>query len=251
MIGIVGGVGPFAGKDLLEKVFKNTLATSDQENLDVALLSMSSKIEDRTEYILGKAKENPGYAIVDVLLKLEKMGAVVAGIPCNTAHSEEIFSVIQCELKKASSKIKVLNMVDETGRYIKKNFPDISKIGVLSTTGTYKSGLYRKTLENMELEVITPTSDLQDNLIHPAIYDPVYGIKAQSMPVHPQAKENLLAGVSFFKDQGAQAVVLGCTEIPLAIPQIKVNDMITIDPTNILARALIHSYAPNKLKTIL
>lgn len=44
MIGIVGGIGPFAGKDLLEKIFANTFANSDQEHLDVVLLSMPSKI---------------------------------------------------------------------------------------------------------------------------------------------------------------------------------------------------------------
>ena len=58
MIGIVGGIGPYAGLDLLKKVFDNTLANSDQEHLDTILLSMPSKIEDRTEYLIGKVKIN-------------------------------------------------------------------------------------------------------------------------------------------------------------------------------------------------
>ena len=250
MIGIVGGIGPFAGKDLLEKIFANTFANSDQEHLDVVLLSMPSKIEDRTEYLLDKIKINPGIAIVQVILKLEKIGATVVGIPCNTAHSERIFNAIQYGLKKANSKIKVLNMIAETGRYILNNFPNIIKIGVLSTSGTYKSGVYKKALENMGLEVITPTLEIQENLIHPAIYHSVYGIKTNSKPIHHQALKNLLEGISFLKEQGAQAVILGCTEIPLAITEPRINDMITIDPTNVLARALIHSYNPNKLKTL-
>ena len=103
MIGIVGGIGPYAAVDLIKKVYDNTVATCDQEHLDTVLLSMSSKIEDRTEYLIGKVKINPAYAIAEVLLKLQDVGVTVAGIPCNTAHSSKIFSVIQTELKKNKS----------------------------------------------------------------------------------------------------------------------------------------------------
>ena len=48
MIGIVGGVGPYAGLDLLRKLLDNTLANSDQEHLDTVLLSLPSGIMDRT-----------------------------------------------------------------------------------------------------------------------------------------------------------------------------------------------------------
>ena len=248
MIGIVGGIGPFAGIDLLKKVFNNTLANSDQEHLDTVLLSMSSKIEDRTQYLIGEVKINPGLAIAKVLLELEKTGATIAGIPCNTAHSEKIFNVIQLELKKAKSNIKVLNMIDETAFFIARNYANITKVGVLSTTGTYKSKIYTSSLRSKGYEVIVPSQEMQENLIHPAIYHPVYGIKATSNHISSKAKENLLKGVSFLKEQGAQAVILGCTEIPLAITEPKINGLITIDPTNVLARALIFKENPKKLK---
>ncbi len=250
MIGIVGGIGPFAGIDLLKKVFNNTLANSDQEHLDTVLLSMSSKIEDRTQYLIGKVKINPGLAIVEVLLQLEKTGATIAGIPCNTAHSEKIFNVIQLGLEKAKSNIKVLNMIDETVFFIARNYTNITKVGVLSTTGTYNSNIYPSSLRSKGYEVIVPSQEMQENLIHPAIYHPVYGIKAESNLIHPQARENLLKGISYLKEQGAQAVILGCTEIPLVIKEPKINDLITIDPTNVLARALIYKENPKKLKPL-
>jgi len=65
MIGIVGGVGPYAGLDLVRKLFNNTLAGSDQEHLDVVMISMPGSIPERTEYLLGRVKENPGRAIAD------------------------------------------------------------------------------------------------------------------------------------------------------------------------------------------
>ncbi|RPI41687.1 MAG: aspartate racemase, partial [Bacteroidetes bacterium] len=58
MIGIVGGMGPYAGLDLLRKIYDNTLAGSDQEHLDTILISLSSRIPDRTEYLLGKENLN-------------------------------------------------------------------------------------------------------------------------------------------------------------------------------------------------
>lgn len=250
MIGIVGGVGPYAGTDLLNKIFNNTLAFKDQEHLDSVLLSMSSKIEDRTEFLLGKVKTNPALAIAEVLHKLELIGATIAGIPCNTAHSKKIFDAIKMELEKSKSTIKLLNMIDETVLFIASNYPDITKIGVLSTTGTYKSKLYASALRLKGYEAIIPPLEMQENTIHPAIYDKVYGIKTISNPIHPQARQNLLEGCSYLEEQGAELVILGCTEIPLAITESKINNMITVDPTNILARALIKYIDPLKLKPL-
>ncbi len=250
MIGIVGGVGPYAGIDLLKKVYNNTIASNDQEHLDTLLLSMSSSINDRTEYLMGSVNENPAYAIVKVLLKMEKIGATVAGIPCNTAHSIGIFDVVEEELKKAGSSLILLNMVNETISLIAKEHPAISKIGILSTTGTYKSGVYSKRLEAKGYKVILPPLEMQEELIQSSIYNKMYGIKSFSNPVTKEATNNLHIGANYLKENGAEIVILGCTEIPLAIPEKQINGMITIDPTNILARALVNNYAPNKLKGV-
>ena len=73
MIGIVGGVGPHAGLDLMKKVFDNSQAASDQEHVDALLFSLPSGINDRTEYLLGKVEENPGKALAEILIRLEKL----------------------------------------------------------------------------------------------------------------------------------------------------------------------------------
>lgn len=247
MIGIVGGVGPYAGIDLLKKIYDNTIANSDQEHLDTVLLSMPSSINDRTEYLQNTKIDNPANALATLLLKLEKMGATVAGIPCNTAHVKEIFDVILQKINNENSNIKVLNMIQETILFLNQNYPYIIRVGVLSTTGTYKSGVYSDALMHNNYEAILPTIEIQEELIHPAIYNSTFGIKSQSNPVHPKAIENLLQGISYLKKKGAQAVILGCTEIPLAIPQKEIDGVVTIDPTNVLARALIKNYSPNKL----
>lgn len=249
MIGIVGGVGPYAGIDLLKKIFDNTDSQTDQDHLDTILLTLPSQIADRTEYLIGKVRTNPGFQITDVLLKLEQAGATVAGIPCNTAHASQIFNTIQLELAQKQTNIQLFNMIDETVSFISQNYPKLTRIGVLSTTGTYKFELYKSALELRGYEVIRPSFEVQETLIHPAIYAADYGIKAISDPVHPQARADLLEGVALLKKRGAQAIIMGCTEIPLAIPK-QMDNLVMIDPTNILARALIYAYNSTKLKPL-
>ena len=248
MIGIVGGMGSYAGIDLFRKILDNTAACVDQEHLDIVLISVPSRIKDRSEYLLGKTGENPAFAIAKVLLSLNAAGATVAGIPCSTAHSDRIFKIISDELRKKKATLKLLNMVAETIEFIKVSHPDIKTVGVLSTTGAYREGVYSKELQLGGYEVILPPKQMQEKLVHPAIYDPEYGIKSHPDPIHPQALENLHRAISFLKMNGAQAVVLGCTELPLAFPENSIDGMITIDPTTILARALISNCCPDKLR---
>ncbi len=250
MIGIVGGVGPYAGIDLLKNIFDNTLAKKDQDHLDTLLFSLPSKIMDRTEYLIGNITENPGHAIAKIILDLEKAGATVVGIPCNTAHSPEIFALILKELNANGSQIKLLHMINETIDFIKVHYPQFSKIGVLSTTGTYKQKIYSSALESHGFITVKPTLEMQEELVHPAIYHPEYGIKSQSNPFHSTAKENLDQAMSYLKDNGAEAVILGCTEIPLVITTAEVKGMVAINPTNVLARKLIESIDPKKLKPL-
>ncbi len=248
MIGIVGGVGPYAGLDLLKKVFDNTVAGKDQDHIDTILLSKPSSILDRTEYLVGKVAENPAQAIAEVLKRLESGGATVAGIPCNTAHVEEIYHPILEELYRVGCKISLLHMINETVSFIADTFPEMKRIGVLSTTGTYLNNVYREALEAKGFDVFRPTFEMQETLIHPAIYHPEYGIKSISNPVQSRAKHNLLEGFSHLKALGTEAVILGCTEIPIAFPEKNIDGMVAIDPTTVLARALIRNDSPEKLK---
>ena len=250
MIGIVGGVGPYAGLDLLRKVFDNTVSGKDQDHVDALLLSMPSSILDRTEYLIGKVKVNPGLAIAEVLKRLDQAGVSIAGIPCNTAHADKIFQVILDELHSAGYRIRVLHMIRETVSFIGVSFPEIKRIGVLSTTGTYQNNIYKEALESENYEVLRPSPHMQETLIHPSIYHSEYGIKSVSNPVQSRAKENLMEGFRYLKEQGAEAVILGCTEIPIAYPVSMIEGMVAIDPTMVLARTLIRNDTPNKLKPL-
>ena len=248
MIGIVGGVGPYAGLDLAKNVFDNTIAENDQDHLPLVMLSMSETILDRTEYLLGKVSNNPGEAIAKVILRMEEIGATVAGIPCNTAHAEKIFGLTKQLLDESNSEIKLLNMVEETIYMIKARHPDIKKIGILATTGSCLFGIYSKPLALAGFEPIIPPEQVQEEIVHAAIYDKTYGIKAITNPVTEKARENLLDTIGLLQQSGAELIIKGCTEIALAIPEQIVNDIPTIDPSIVLARKLIENLEPQKLK---
>ena len=80
-----------------------------------------------------------------------------------------------------------------------------------------------------------------------ALVNSVYGIKVQAHPVSVQARDALLEGVHTLEKQGAQAIILGCTEIPLGIQERILGETYCIDPGLILARALIREFCSKKL----
>ena len=246
-IGVVGGVGPFAGIDLLGKIAAQTVAEKDQDHLTVLNWSQPDAIVDRTEFLLGEVAENPACALAEQVKQLAKMGAGVVGIPCNTAHAPRIFDRIRAELTAADCTIALLHMSEEVGRFLQSNLPTIKRVGVLSTTGTYRAGVYPAVLEPLGYTAVTPPITLQTEKIHPAIYDLDYGIKACGV-VTDQARGNLLLGIETLKNAGAEALILGCTELPLAFSELSKAGLPLIDPTLILARALIREANSTKLK---
>ena len=248
MIGIVGGVGPYAGTDLLKKIFDNTQAQCDQDHVPATLISVPGRIVDRTAFLVGHIKENPALAIFDVIRKLESIGAYVIGIPCNTAHAPEINDVVEKALLDVQSEVTLLHIAKEVANTITDNHPQINKVGLLCTTGTYKTAMYSKILKSENITVVTLDERRQEDLVHDAIYNFEYGIKVQSKPVTDTARIKLLDAITILKDLGAEAIILGCTELPLAIDNTNAPDSILIDPTNILARALIRETYPEKLK---
>ncbi len=248
LIGIVGGMGPSAGIDIASKIVDQTIASKDQEHLPKILYSEPSVIGDRTEYILGKIKVNPAYNIAGILLKLESAGATIACLACNSAHAPQIFDVIAEELSKKRSSIKLLHIIDEVGKFIKALYPEISKVGILGTSGTYKTNQYSR-IKQFGLEAVNVTPAEQEK-VHNSIYHPEYGIKSLGGVVSDRSRTILEDAALSLKKKGAGAVVLGCTELPLAFREKSYKGMHLIDASLVLARALVHAHSPEKLKPL-
>ncbi len=246
IIGIVGGMGPIAGIDLSRKIINETVAVKDQDHISQILYTASERIGDRTEYIQGIIKENPAYAISEIILSLESMGATVVGLPCNSAHVSNIFGVIEDELEARKSKILLLHMIEEVGKFISTQFPDYKKIGILGTSGTYKTRQYNR-IEKFGLEVIN-VSETEVEEVHQAVYHPEYGIKSITNSISQKSQDILISACNTLIQKGAEVIVLGCTELPLAMPNKYYENIPLIDTNLVLARALITAVDPTKLK---
>ena len=215
-IGIIGGMGPLATADLFEKIVGHTKAACDQEHLHVVIDS-NTNIPDRTAALLhGGADPLP--ELVKSAGRLEKMGADVLIMPCNTAHN--YYDGIA-----AAVSVPVLHMVRLTAQALVER--GVKKAGLLATDGTVRTGIYQKSFAGSGVELLTP-----DEAGQRAVMEMIYqGVKAGDMAFDAQparqAMERLLAA-------GAEVLTLGCTELPLAVKLYGIA-LPAVDPTLELA----------------
>ena len=243
--GIVGGVGPHAGLDLTRKLFDHTRAEADQEHLPVMLYSFPDRIGERPAFLLGKTADNPGEAIGDIMAELARAGATVIGMPCNTAHSPRILDAALEKLNATGRPVRFVHMIDAVVRHVRQRCGEGARVGILSTLATLETRLYQDSLERAGLEALHPAPDGCAR-VQEAISNREYGIKARN-PVTERARADLLDEARRLAGN-ADAIILGCTEIPLALPEKELGGVPLIDATDILARELVRAFAPEKLR---
>ncbi|MGQ9730199.1 MAG: aspartate/glutamate racemase family protein [Candidatus Zipacnadales bacterium] len=236
-IGIVGGIGPKAGEDLHAKILRETYAQQDSDHLPI-LLYTNPAIPDRTAFLLGQIEENPGYEIARSVRLLVTAGAQVICVPCNTAHARPIWEVVTSEHKVFCSQSQLLNIVEVTLEEVVRQVPCVQRVGVLATTGTLVAEVYQAALATREIEVLVPPPAKQ-NLLHEAIYSTDWGIKARSAPVTPRAVTCVYETATYLVAAGAEVVILGCTELPLAFEGDHIAGVPVVDSTRCLARKAI------------
>jgi len=222
IIGILGGMGPEATIDLFYKIIKFTPAEKDQDHLRI-IIDNNPKIPDRTAAILGKG-EDPLPALRETAQNLEKAGADFIIIPCNTAHY--FLPSIQ-----ESVKIPILNMIEETAKETQQRIPQIKKVGLLASIGTYKTEIYHQQFKKYNIEVIYPNEKDKEEVMKA-----IYAVKAGDLS--EEVKKNIISIAQKLIDKGAEAIIAGCTEIPLILKERDVSAPI-IDPTQVLAKAAV------------
>lgn len=226
IIGILGGMGPEATIDLFTKIVKGTKVKKDQDHLRI-LIDNNPKIPDRTLAIQRKGP-SPLIQLIRSAAVLEKAGADFIVIPCVTAH--HFFEPLQKRVKTP-----ILHLVEETVKYIQTRLKGIRKIGLIATTGTIQTGLFQKAFSHHVIELILPVPKVQKKWVMEAIYGKK-GIKVIG-PSEDSKCLILKASKSLIK-QGAQAVIAGCTEVPLVLKKEDLSVPV-IDTITILAKAAI------------
>jgi aspartate racemase len=218
IIGILGGMGPEATLECFESVINQTPASTDQEHLHV-IVENNPKIPDRTEAILNDG-EDPVPMLKSSARRLEKAGADLIIIPCNTAHYfiDKITEVID---------IPIINMIETT---IAK-LPSPSKAGLLATNGTIETGIYEKYVPS-GVEIKYPDKEYQQ-IVMKGIYGKE-GIKSGCKGT--ELKRSFLRVVDHLREKGANTIIAGCTEIRLVLTSSDLEDMNLLTPIDLVAK---------------
>ena len=156
IVGILGGMGPESTAVLLQKITRWTPAAVEQDHLRV-IIDSNPKIPNRTDALLFGNLEPVVQALCETAQNLERAGAEVIGIPCNTAHA------FLTEVR-ASVEVPVLDMIGEVARQARQGFGKQTVVGILATDGTLRTRLYHEALENHHLEALGPVG-----LVYPAV----------------------------------------------------------------------------------
>lgn len=197
ILGVIGGLGPIATAHFMELTIQMTDARVDQDNLDMIIYNFPST-PDRTAYILGNSPHSPLPKMLSSGRAMVQQGASCIAIPCVTAHY--FHEKLENEIP-----VPVINGVAETAEYLRQR--GITHAGIMATDGTIQAGILSRAMEAAGITPLIPSAARQRDVMH-LIYD---NVKAGV----PAEIDRFRAVQADLQNQGAQVIILGCTELSL------------------------------------
>ncbi len=229
MIGILGGMGTQAGLDFCNKLAMLNRGKTDQK-YPLFILYNKSNIPGRPENLHKYNKVLKSLMAGCLLLQKNKCKFIV--IPCNTAHYW--YDDLQKKIK-----IPIVSMPKEVYLHAKNSCKKNSKIGILATEGTLKTNVYNKFFYK-NFKLIGPKKNLQIKSVNKAI-------KYVKMGKIKKAEKAIKPAINFLIKMKCTKIILGCTELPIAIFAFKSFKKIKLsktflDPNLILANVAMKKY---------
>jgi len=228
-IGIVGGVGPQATKFIYEKIIELSQSkykaknNNDYPHIIIESLPIPDFISDKNQIEVAKKM------LVESIQSLTKGGATRLCLGSNTVH------ILLDELRK-TTEIKFISMIELVARKCVEN--GFLKVGLFGTSVLLQSGLYKKELEKNNIELILPNKEeieISDSIIR----DVLAGRKISK-------KQEYIKALNDVFKKGAQAIILGCTELPLIINYEALGNRI-ISSDEVLAEGIVDYYYSEEL----
>ena len=220
VLGVLGGLGPMATAYYLELITKMTDAARDQEHLQSIVMNVPT-IPDRTAFILGISRDNPVEPMIALGRQLKQLGAGIIATPCITAH------YFHSQLQEGIG-LPVLHGIQCVARLLASS--GITRVGLMATDGTVESGIFRQQVQEQGMELILPDKEGQAAVMT-LIYDQIKAGLPPQLSLFEFVKEQL-------RQKGAQAVVLGCTELSLLKKEAWLGKGV-LDALEVLAQASI------------
>jgi len=224
-LGILGGMGPAASAEFVNRLIAQTPATCDQEHIPFVLWS-NPQIPDRSTS-MRNGDNNPLPFLLEGIRGLKSAGCNLIVIPCNTAH------FWFHEFSKVN--VRIVHIVDSVASALKDVGVAEGTIGVIGTQATVELGLYQYQLNRQGWNCITPDRSEMDTLVQPAINLIKSGDMSQAHDMFMIVIDSLIA-------RGARAIVLGCTEIPLAVRENNQNGVPLINSIDSLVKVAIKEF---------
>ena len=225
-LGIFGGMGPAASAEFVTRLVAQTPATCDQEHIPFVLWN-NPQVPDRSTSLRNE-DDRPLPFLLQGVQVLKAVGCDLVVIPCNTAHFwyDDMIKL----------KVPIVHIVDSVADALRDAGVENGTIGVMGTQATVELGLYQNKLNKGGWDCIVPSKEEMDTLVQPAI-DMIKGGKiTESQPIIMKVVHNLI-------ERGARAVVLGCTELPLAITIPNENGIPIINSIDSLVKSAIKNFS--------
>ncbi|MGJ7530148.1 aspartate/glutamate racemase family protein [Variovorax sp. GB1P17] len=220
-IGVLGGMGPSATVDFMDKIIQLTPAACDQEHLPVIVASLPH-VPDRSSAILGTGAD-PLPALLASVDVLNRIGVGVVAIPCNSSHHWYLQIA-------ARSHAPVIHIAQSCVAAVAAT-PQ-ARVAVLATRGALASGFYQAALSERGIDFFVPDGSTGQDHVDACIR----AVKAGDVPAGTAAFERALAALAA---TGATAVIMGCTEIPIAARAAAPTPLALVDSSLELARATV------------
>ena len=219
LVGVIGGMGPEATVDFMSRVLQVTPATVDQDHVRM-IVDHNPHIPSRQHAICGDG-ESPGPAIAQMASGLQRAGADFLVMPCNLAHAW------QNDIA-ASVRIPFISMVDVSVAATLDRSGEDSAVGLMTTPGCFRAGLYQSALADVGRSVVLQTDDELDATLS-LVAQIKSGIKSDDVALR------LRALVECLIKRGAKVLIAACTEFPLVLNE-SMFDVAYISPTEELAK---------------
>ena len=222
IVGILGGMGPEATVDLMQRIIRLTPALDDADHIR-CIVDNNPKVPSRIKAIIEGDGEDPGPCMADMGRRLEFYGADFLAIACNTAH-------YYYDAVRYAVSIPVINLIDLVADYVKDNFPDHRKIGMLASPAVAMTGLYKERFSHLGIEDVWPDPDHQAHLLS-VIKEVKRGNTAASVrDDYKNVCENLM-------QKGATLLIIACTELSALGGKLPIK---ALDAAEILALEIVH-----------
>lgn len=221
-VGIIGGMGPAATVDLMARIIRLSPVKTDQDGIRM-LVDNNPHIPDRNNAIAGTGP-SPAPMLAAMARGLEAQGADFLVVACNTAHA------FQSAITEATS-IPFLSIIEETVAAANSLPSPPRQIALLAAAGCLDADLYQKAFAAEGIRALVPEGRVREDFMQL-----IYKIKAGDTGLSARRKMKAIA--EHLVSLGGEAVVAGCTEVPLVLRQADLDHAL-IDSTERLAQAIV------------